>query len=134
MRFDGAGIRHGRLDDPADGDLYRIGIENHFCLVVDRVHAKTKLSRAALWRLVGDAIAQRFLDAGQRFDAIEAANASAIRILKTPASPLSDRELHYFNLTQYDRHERQSEKRSANALVAAVFIWSKAAPIVPPAC
>ncbi len=104
MGFDEAGIRHGRLDDPADGDFFRIGIEKHFHLVVDRVHAKTKLSRAALWRLVGDAIAQRFLDAGLRFDAVEAANAAAMRILKTPASPLANRELHYFNLTQYDRY------------------------------
>jgi len=106
MRFKEAGIRHGRLDDTADGDLYRIGIENHFYLVVDRVQAKTKLSRAALWRLVGDAIAQRFLDAGLRFDAVEAAKAAAMRILKTPGSPLANRELHYFDVTQCDRQRK----------------------------
>ena len=93
-----------------------------------------KLSRAALWRLVGDAIAQRFLDAGLRFDAIEAVNASAIRILKTPASPLSDRKLHYFNLKQYDRHGEAVRETFRQRGGCYRFYLVKAAPIVPPAC
>ncbi|MEN0118602.1 MAG: hypothetical protein AAGD15_17890 [Agrobacterium cavarae] len=134
MGFDEAGILHGRLDDPADGDLFRIGIEKHFHLVVDRVHAKTKLSRAAHWRLVGDAIAQRFLDASLRFDAIEAANAAAICILKTPASPLANRELHHVNLTQYDRHGKAVRETFRQRGGCCRFYLVKAAPIVPPAC
>lgn len=127
MGFDEAGILYGRLDE----DLFRIGIEKHFHLVIDRVHAKTKLSRAALWRLLGDAIAQRFLDAGLRFDAIEAA---AMCILKTPASPLANRERHYFNLTQYDRHGNAVRETFRQRGGCCRFYLVKAAPIVPPAC
>ncbi|MGP4692140.1 hypothetical protein [Agrobacterium cavarae] len=56
MGFDEAGILYGRLDE----DLFRIGIEKHFHLVIDRVHAKTKFSRAALWRLFGTRLLNAF--------------------------------------------------------------------------
>lgn len=89
---------YGELDNPADGERFRIQLENHFRPVVEAIHASTGLSRAALWRLSGDAIAYLFLEAGRRFDAAEAAKSAAMRILKVPGSPLANRELHYFDL------------------------------------
>jgi hypothetical protein len=97
----------GQLDNAADGERFRIEIEQHFRPVIEAIHTRTRLSRAALWRLAGDAIAGRFLDSGRRFGTVEVAKASAMRILKVPGSPLSNRQLHYFDLTVLDRHQQE---------------------------
>jgi len=96
----------GQLDDAADGERFRDEIERHFHPVVEAIHARTRLSRTALWRLAADAIAGRFLDAGHRFGTVEAAKATAMRILKVPRSPLANRQLHYFDLTVLDGHQK----------------------------
>lgn len=88
-------------------DLYRRAIETHFDPLVKRLHGATGLSRSALWRLVADSIAGRFLDAGRRFDRLEPAKASAMTILKSPGSPLDNRQLHYFDLTVTDGGRRE---------------------------
>ena len=99
-------FRSGRVDDADDGEWLRSEIERHFRPVVEVVHARTHLSRAALWRLAADAIAGRFLDAGRRFGTVEASKAAALRILKVPGSPLANRQLHFFDLTVLDRERR----------------------------
>lgn len=97
----------GQLDNPTDGERFRVELERHFRPVIDAIHIRTRLSRAALWRLAADAIAGRFLEAGRRFGTAEAAKASAMRILKVPGSPLANRQLHYFDLTVFDRHQQE---------------------------
>ncbi len=96
---------HGQLEDAADGERFRAEIERHFRLVIEAIHARTRLSRTALWRLAADAIAGRFLDSGRRFGPVEMAKASAMRILKVPGSPLANRQLHYFDLTVLDNRQ-----------------------------
>ncbi|MFB4384792.1 ferric iron reductase [Agrobacterium tumefaciens] len=97
----------GQLDDAAAGERFRTEIEQHFHPVIDTIHAQTRLSRAALWRLAADAIASRFLDSGRRFGTVEAAKAAAMRILKVAGSPLANRELHYFDLMVLDKHRKE---------------------------
>ncbi len=107
VRFVERGFQYGHLSDPEDGERFRSEIETHLRPVVDRIHATTRLSRAALWRLAGDAIADRFLDAGRQFGIVETAKAAAMRILKVPGSPLTNRELQYFDVTIFDRHQKE---------------------------
>ncbi|WP_337182659.1 (2Fe-2S)-binding protein [Shinella sp.] len=90
------------LDSGALCDLFRRSIEDHFRPLVGQLHARTGLARSALWRLVADAVAGTFLDAGRRFGRIEAAKATAMTVLKQPGSPLDNRQLHYFDLTLAD--------------------------------
>ncbi|WP_234889870.1 (2Fe-2S)-binding protein (plasmid) [Agrobacterium vitis] len=98
---------HGQLGDAADEERLRAEIEGHFRPVVEAVHARTRLSRPALWRLASDAIAGRFLDSGRRFARVEAAKASAMQILKVPGSPLANRQLHYFDLSVLDKNQQE---------------------------
>lgn len=106
VRFASNALRQGQLHDEADGERFRAHIERHFALAVEAIHERTRLSRAALWRLAADAVAGRFLDAGRRFSTVDAAKAAAMRILKVPGSPLANRQLHYFDLTVLDRRQR----------------------------
>lgn len=96
---------YGQLDNDIDGERFRNELEKHFRPVVEQIHTKTGLSRAALWRLAGDAIAYLFLDTGRRFDTVETAKVAAMRILKVPGSPMANRELHYFELAEFDQHQ-----------------------------
>lgn len=82
--------------------LFRRSVEDHFHPLVGQLHARTGLTRNALWRLVADAIAGTFLDAGRRFGRLEEAKTAAMTILKQPGSPLNNRQLHYFDLTVTD--------------------------------
>lgn len=107
VRFLEDGFWQGQLDSHPDEERFRLEIERHFTPVVETVHARTRLSRAALWRLAADAIAGRFLDCGRRFGTVEAAKTSAMRILKVPGSPLSNRQLQFFDLTVLDEHQRE---------------------------
>lgn len=96
-----------RLPDRAAlSDLYRYSLEDHVRPLVDKLAGRSGLSRNALWRLVGDAVAGRFLDAGRRLGCLEEAKAIAMTILKQPGSPLDNRQLHYFDLTLRDGEER----------------------------
>lgn len=96
----------GRMEDDAAGERFRAELERHFLPVIDAVHARTRLSKAALWRLVADAIAGHFLEFGRRFGDVVAARTAAMRILKMPGSPLDNPQLHYFDLTVLDRNEQ----------------------------
>lgn len=87
--------------------VYRTAVEMHFYPLVTVLHARTGLPRNALWRLVADAIAGRFLDAGRRFDRLEPAKELAMDVLKKPGSPLHNRDLHYFDLALHDNAQRE---------------------------
>ncbi|TKT78152.1 (2Fe-2S)-binding protein [Aquamicrobium sp. LC103] len=83
-------------------DLLRQGVEAHFEPLISGLHRKTSLSESAMWRLVGDSLGARFLDAGQYFDRLEEAKSDALAILKHRGSPLNNRQLHYFEVTVRD--------------------------------
>lgn len=97
----------GQLGEIAAAEHFRAEIERHFRPVIEAIHARTRLSRSALWRLASDSIAGRFLDAGRRFGCVEVAKAAAMQILKVPGSPLANRQLHYFDLTVLDKNQQE---------------------------
>ncbi|WP_246659169.1 ferric iron reductase [Rhizobium sp. FY34] len=80
-------------------ERFRMQVEQHFHPLVDAMAKMTGFSKNAQWRLVGDAIAGRFLDVGRRFDCLTDAMASAMAIVKVSGSPLNNRQLGYFDLT-----------------------------------
>jgi len=83
-------------------ERFRIGVEQHFHPLVEALAKRTGFSKNAQWRLVGDAIAGRFLDVGRRFGCLTKAMASAMAIVKVQGSPLNNRQLGYFDLTLHD--------------------------------
>ncbi|CAH0138481.1 hypothetical protein SRABI05_01372 [Agrobacterium fabrum] len=83
-------------------ERFRIGVEQHFHPLVEALATRTGFSKNAQWRLVGDAIAGRFLDVGRRFGCLTEAMASAMVIVKVQGSPLNNRQLGYFDLTLHD--------------------------------
>lgn len=86
---------------------YRQSTEEHFQSLIGKIASRTGLGRSALWRLVGDAIAARFLEVGRQFNCLEEAKTTAMAILKSPGSPLNNRQLHYFDLSVLDRNSKQ---------------------------
>ncbi|ODN72161.1 IucA/IucC family C-terminal-domain containing protein [Methylobrevis pamukkalensis] len=84
---------------------FRQTLEDHMAPVIARLHARTGLARSALWRLVGDAFAARFLEAGRHFGRLDAAKADALAVLKHPGSPLANGQLHFFDITIHDDAE-----------------------------
>ncbi len=96
---------HGHLSDAADNERFRYETERHFRPVVEVLHARTTLSKAALWRLAADAIAGQFLEFGRQSREVEAIKTAAMHILKMPGSPLNNRQLHYFDLTVLDKQD-----------------------------
>lgn len=97
---------HVAADHAALCRIYRRGVEDHLSPLVSLLSRKTGLSRNALWRLAGDAIAGHFLEAGRRFNCLEQAKASALLILKHPGSPLNNRQMHFYTLTLKDERDR----------------------------
>lgn len=88
-------------------DYYRKSTEHHFAMFINSLSEKTSLGRNALWRLLGDAIAARFLEAGRKMDCLETAKKMAMAILKVPGSPLNNRQLNYFDLSVFDRNSHE---------------------------
>ncbi|MFF2321536.1 (2Fe-2S)-binding protein [Agrobacterium sp. NPDC058088] len=83
-------------------ERFRMGVEQHFHPLVEALAKRTGFSKNAQWRLVGDAIAGRFLDVGRRFGCLTEAMATAMTIVKVQGSPLNNRQLGYFDLTLHD--------------------------------
>jgi len=77
-------------------------IELHFAPLVERLHGLTHLSRAGAWRLVGDAVAARFLEAGERLGCSGDAISAALAVLKDRGSPLNNRQMHFFDIAVRD--------------------------------
>lgn len=97
----------GMLDRESLCERYRQFAEEHFKPLVSVLSRTTGLSRNALWRLVADAIAGRFLEVGRRLSCLGDAKAAATAILKQVGSPLHNRQLHYFDLTLRDEEKRE---------------------------
>lgn len=83
-------------------ERFRMGVEHHFRPLVEALAKRTGFPKNAQWRLVGDAIAGRFLDVGRRFGCLTEAMSSAMAIVKVQGSPLNNRQLGYFDLTLHD--------------------------------
>lgn len=73
-------------------------LEAHMAPLIDSLHAHTGLPARAMWRLVADAVAVRFLEAGRRLGCEAAAKADVMAALMSPGSPLANRQLHFFDV------------------------------------
>ena len=79
-------------------ERFRLLLESHFALLLERLHALSGLAAAAMWRLVGDSLAAVFLEAGIVLGCGEQAKEEAMAILKVPGSPLNNSQLHFFEV------------------------------------
>jgi hypothetical protein len=95
-------VAQGGLGDVALHTAFREAVIAHFTPLLEMLNARTGLPRSAMWRLVADALAVAFLDAGHRYERLDEAKAAAMAVLKHPGSPLTNRQLHYFDVTLRD--------------------------------
>jgi hypothetical protein len=70
---------------------FRQGAEAHFTPLIEALHRLTRLPRAAMWRLVGDALGAAFLEAGRRYGCLDNTKpwrwrCSSIRARRSPTS------------------------------------------------
>jgi hypothetical protein len=77
-------------------------LEAHMAPLIDSLHARTGLPPRAMWRLVGDAVAVRFLEAGRQFGCEDTAKEDVMAALTRPGSPLANRQLHFFDVEIFD--------------------------------
>lgn len=98
-----------RVDLATLCDRFREALEAHCAPLVEMIHRRTRLGRNALWRLVGDSFSQVFLDAGRAYDCAERARSAALLVLKAPGSPLTNRQMHFFDIAVHDDHEPSRE-------------------------
>lgn len=91
------------MTDDEIADAFCNSVQAHFEPLIDQLHARTRLPRTAFWRLVADALAGWFIEAGRRLGCVEVAKASAMAVVKRQGSPLNNRQLHYFDLSVCDR-------------------------------
>lgn len=73
-------------------------LEAHMAPLIESLHARTGLPARALWRLVGDAVAMRFLEAGRLLGCEATAKADVMAALMRAGSPLANRQLHFFDV------------------------------------
>lgn len=79
-------------------DHMRGQIENHFRPLIRRLYRLTALPPHAMWRLVGDSVSAVFLETGRQLGCEEQAKTDALTVLKQAGSPLSNRQMHYFDI------------------------------------
>jgi hypothetical protein len=87
-------------------DVYRKAIERHISPLVEVLFKKAGLARSALWRLVADAVAGRWLEVGRQLGCLNQAREDAMRVVKYTGSPLNNKQLHFFDLTLHDDDRR----------------------------
>lgn len=99
-------------DDPAAGhpdaqilpdagalrDWLRARLEAHLGPLFDAVAAQTRLGRRAQWSLAADAIALRFLHAGELLGDAERGQAEGLALVRAAGSPLRNPATGYFTL------------------------------------
>ncbi len=78
------------------------GLALHMSPLVEHLVQRTGLPAQAMWRLVADAVAGRFLDAGCKLDLEEVSKTEALAVLNTQGSPLANPQLHFLDITIHD--------------------------------
>ncbi|GLK76099.1 siderophore biosynthesis protein [Methylopila jiangsuensis] len=89
-------------DREALADHARAALERHMAPLILRLNAYSRLPVAALWRLVGDALAYALLEAGRRLGREDQAVADALAVLKQPGSPLANKEMRFVEIALVD--------------------------------
>jgi hypothetical protein len=89
-----------------DRDGFRRLLEAIHAPLVERLHARTKLGRSAMWRLVSDAVAAGLLDVGKRTCIAPHAMAEADGIVHHPGSPLANKQTGFVEITAFAKDDR----------------------------
>lgn len=87
-------------------DAFRVAIENHFSALIETLAKRSGLGHPALWRLVADAVAGRWLEIGRQLNCLGQARQDAMRVVKHTGSPLCNKQLHFFDLTLHDDNRK----------------------------
>ncbi len=82
-------------DQSALRGYLRSGIEAHFLPLIETVHAQTRLSQGALWRLVADNCAALLLTLGQQTEQSAAAQQEGLALVQSGDSCLSNPQTGY---------------------------------------
>ncbi|MEC9433795.1 MAG: (2Fe-2S)-binding protein [Pseudomonadota bacterium] len=82
-------------DREALRDRMREELEAFLGPLIEAAHRLTRLSRRAMWRLAGDAVAGEFLEVGRALGREEAARADALGILKRPGAPMTNPQMRF---------------------------------------
>lgn len=82
----------------ADIGELRLELERHLAPLIDRLHAETRLSPGAQWRLAGDSLAFAFLGVGEKLGDVATARETVTALLKHPASPFTNPQLHFLSI------------------------------------
>jgi hypothetical protein len=90
-------------DRDALREWLRTTLEAHLTPLIERVYARTKLSRHAQWMLVADSCAALFLHSGQALGNEAHAKAEGMAFVKAPGSPMNNNKTSYISL-QYLNH------------------------------
>jgi len=77
-------------------------LEAHLAPLIERVYARTKLSRHAQWMLVADACAAQFLHIGRKLGDEAHAKAEGMAFIKATDSPMNNNKTAYISLQYLD--------------------------------
>lgn len=80
-------------------DDLRCQLEQLYQPLIEQLHQRHRLGKAAQWRLVADALAAAFLNVGRQLGDEVAAREEAMALIKHPGSPLNNRQTGYFEVT-----------------------------------
>lgn len=75
-------------DDATLLEWLRVMVEEHLSVMIDAVHARTRLGKRAQWNLAADALLALFDTIGQQIGQPERARACSLAVLKVAGSPL----------------------------------------------
>lgn len=90
------------VDHTSLRDALGRALEAHMAPLIESLHLRTGLPRRAMWRLVGDAVAVRFLEAGRQLGSEAVAKEDVMATLARPNSPLANRQVHFFDVEIFD--------------------------------
>ena len=97
-------------DELALREWLRQSIEAHFKPLIERVHAKTRLSRHAQWCLVADSVASLFLHGGLVLNNEVYGTEEGLAFVKTEGSPMNNPNTGYITLHYRDQRETFRER------------------------
>ncbi|WP_028669255.1 (2Fe-2S)-binding protein [Saccharospirillum impatiens] len=83
-------------------DNLRRQLEQLYQPLIERLYQHYRLGKAAQWRLVADALAAAFLNAGRQLGDEDYARQEALALIKQKGSPLHNKQTGYFEVTVTD--------------------------------
>jgi hypothetical protein len=92
-------------DVPALREWMRDRLETHLALVVEKLYARTRLSRRALWNLAADACASQFLHLDEHLGCTAQGRAEGLAFIRSAQSEMRHSKTEYITLEYKDQSE-----------------------------